>query len=172
MLRLITALGCGIGKEDYNLDKLRYHRIIIMTDADVDGAHIRTLLLTFFYRQMPEMIERGYIYIAQPPLFKIKAGKDERYLKDEAEVNAHILKLALQGSELLASEGATPITGDALGELARAYLLAQAVVNRLSRLYDAGALEAVMDGIAIDLSSEEAAEASARLLKRSYGMIR
>ncbi len=161
IVTLITALGCGIGKEDYNLDKLRYHRIIIMTDADVDGAHIRTLLLTFFYRQMPEMIERGYIYIAQPPLFKIKAGKDERYLKDEAEVNAHILKLALQGSELVSSEGATPITGDALGELARAYLLAQAVVNRLSRLYDAGALEAVMDGVVIDLSSEEAAEASA-----------
>src|SRR5579863_1283391 len=142
IVTLITALGCGIGKEDYNLDKLRYHRIIIMTDADVDGAHIRTLLLTFFYRQMPDMIERGYIYIAQPPLFKIKAGKDERYLKDEAEVNAHILKLALQGSELLASEGSTPITGDVLGELARAYLLAQGVVNRLSRLYEAGALEA------------------------------
>ncbi|HZZ14244.1 MAG TPA: DNA gyrase subunit B, partial [Paraburkholderia sp.] len=165
IVTLITALGCGIGKEDYNLDKLRYHRIIIMTDADVDGAHIRTLLLTFFYRQMPDMIERGYIYIAQPPLFKIKAGKDERYLKDEAEVNAHILKLALQGSELLASEGSTPITGDALGELARAYLLAQGVVNRLSRLYDAGALEAVMDGVVMDLSSEEAAEASARAME-------
>jgi DNA gyrase subunit B len=165
IVTLITALGCGIGKDDYNLEKLRYHRIIIMTDADVDGAHIRTLLLTFFYRQMPDMIERGYIYIAQPPLFKIKAGKDERYLKDEAEVNAHILKLALQGSELLASEGATPITGDALGELARAYLLAQAVVNRLSRLYDAGALEAVMDGVVVDLTSEAAAEASAKALE-------
>ncbi|CAH2896891.1 MAG: DNA gyrase subunit B (EC [uncultured Paraburkholderia sp.] len=165
IVTLITALGCGIGKEDYNLEKLRYHRIIIMTDADVDGAHIRTLLLTFFYRQMPEMIERGYIYIAQPPLYKIKAGKDERYLKDETEVNAHILKLALQGSELLPSENSTAITGDALGELARAYLLAQAVVDRLSRLYDAGALEVVMDGVAIDLSSEAAAEASAKALE-------
>jgi DNA gyrase subunit B len=162
IVTLITALGCGIGKEDYNLEKLRYHRIIIMTDADVDGAHIRTLLLTFFYRQMPEMIERGFIYIAQPPLYKIKAGKDERYLKDAAELNAHMLKLALNGSELVPGEGATPIAGDALGELARSYLLAQAVVDRLSRLYDAGALEAVMDGIVLDLSSEEAAEASAK----------
>ncbi len=165
IVTLITALGCGIGKEDYNLDKLRYHRIIIMTDADVDGAHIRTLLLTFFYRQMPEMIERGYIYIAQPPLYKVKAGKDERYLKDSAELNAHMLRLALQGSELVASEGAAPIAGDALGELARSYLLAQAVVERLSRLYDAGALEAVMDGVSIDLTSEASATASAQALQ-------
>ena len=165
IVTLITALGCGIGKEDYNLDKLRYHRIIIMTDADVDGAHIRTLLLTFFYRQMPEMIERGYIYIAQPPLYKVKAGKDERYLKDGAELNAHMLRLALQGSELVPSEGAAPIAGDALGELARSYLLAQGVVERLSRLYDASALEAVMDGITIDLTSEAAAEASAQALQ-------
>src|ERR1700744_6432096 len=162
IVTLITALGCGIGKEDYNLEKLRYHRIIIMTDADVDGAHIRTLLLTFFYRQMPDMIERGLIYIAQPPLYKIKAGKDERYLKDAAELNAHMLKLALNGSELVTAEGATPIAGDALGELARSDLLAQGVVDRLSRLYDAGALEAVMDGVVLDLSSEEAAEASAK----------
>jgi DNA gyrase subunit B len=165
IVTLITALGCGIGKEDYNLDKLRYHRIIIMTDADVDGAHIRTLLLTFFYRQMPEMIERGYIYIAQPPLYKVKAGKDERYLKDASELNAHMLRLALQGSELVAAEGAAPIAGDALGELARSYLLAQAVVERLSRLYDAGALEAVMDGVLIDLTSEASATASAQALE-------
>ncbi|MGN6668240.1 MAG: DNA topoisomerase (ATP-hydrolyzing) subunit B [Trinickia sp.] len=167
IVTLITALGCGIGKEDYNLDKLRYHRIIIMTDADVDGAHIRTLLLTFFYRQMPEMIERGYIYIAQPPLYKVKAGKDERYLKDGAELNAHMLRLALQGSELVPAEGAAPIAGDALGELARSYLLSQAVVERLSRLYDAQALEAVMDGVTIDLTSEAGADASAKALEKA-----
>ncbi|MEQ5840441.1 DNA topoisomerase (ATP-hydrolyzing) subunit B [Paraburkholderia acidicola] len=165
IVTLITALGCGIGKDDYNLDKLRYHRIIIMTDADVDGAHIRTLLLTFFYRQMPDMIERGFVYIAQPPLYKIKAGKDERYLKDESERNAHMLKLALQGSDLVPTENATPIAGDALGELARSYLLAQAVVNRLSRLYDAQAMEAVMDGVVIDFTDEASTEASAKVLE-------
>ncbi|MCG5077819.1 DNA topoisomerase (ATP-hydrolyzing) subunit B [Paraburkholderia tagetis] len=165
IVTLITALGCGIGKDDYNLEKLRYHRIIIMTDADVDGAHIRTLLLTFFYRQMPEMVERGYIYIAQPPLYKLKAGKDERYLKDEADLNAHMLRLALHSSELVPSEGATPISGDALGELARSYQLARGVVDRLSRLYDERALEAIMDGVAIDLSSEASTEASARALE-------
>ncbi|WP_233878841.1 DNA topoisomerase (ATP-hydrolyzing) subunit B [Paraburkholderia flagellata] len=165
IVTLITALGCGIGKDDYNLEKLRYHRIIIMTDADVDGAHIRTLLLTFFYRQMPELIERGYVYIAQPPLYKLKAGKDERYLKDDSELNAHMLRLALQGSELVPNEGATPISGDALGELARSYQLARGVVDRLSRLYDERALEAIMDGVAIDLSSEESTQASARALE-------
>ncbi|EAY67539.1 Type IIA topoisomerase [Burkholderia dolosa AU0158] len=164
IVTLVTALGCGIGKDDYNLDKLRYHRIIIMTDADVDGAHIRTLLLTFFYRQMPEMVERGYVYIAQPPLYKIKAGKDERYLKDDAELNAHMLRLALQGSELVPSENAAAISGDALGELARSYLLSQSVIDRLSRLYDPAALEAIMDGVAIDLSSEASTEASAKAL--------
>ncbi|PXW29640.1 DNA topoisomerase (ATP-hydrolyzing) subunit B [Paraburkholderia caballeronis] len=167
IVTLITALGCGIGKDDYNLDKLRYHRIIIMTDADVDGAHIRTLLLTFFYRQMPEMIERGYVYIAQPPLYKLKAGKDERYLKDDADLNAHMLRLALNGSELIPAADATPIAGDALGELARSYQLARGVVDRLSRLYDERALEAVMDGVVIDLSSEESTEASARALQAS-----
>lgn len=165
IVTLITALGCGIGKDDYNLEKLRYHRIIIMTDADVDGAHIRTLLLTFFYRQMPEMIERGYVYIAQPPLFKLKAGKDERYLKDQHELNQHMLKLALHGAELVPSEGVAPIVGDALGELARSYLLAQAVVDRLSKLYDEAALEAVMDGVTIDLTSEDATRQSAQALQ-------
>ncbi|AWU98800.1 DNA topoisomerase (ATP-hydrolyzing) subunit B [Burkholderia sp. JP2-270] len=164
IVTLVTALGCGIGKDDYNLDKLRYHRIIIMTDADVDGAHIRTLLLTFLYRQMPDMIERGYVYIAQPPLYKIKAGKDERYLKDDTELNAHMLRLALQGSELVPGENAAVISGDALGELARSYLLSKSVIDRLSRLYDPAALEAIMDGVAIDLSNEASTEASAKAL--------
>ncbi|WP_321787092.1 DNA topoisomerase (ATP-hydrolyzing) subunit B [Burkholderia pyrrocinia] len=164
IVTLVTALGCGIGKDDYNLDKLRYHRIIIMTDADVDGAHIRTLLLTFLYRQMPDMIERGYVYIAQPPLYKIKAGKDERYLKDDVELNAHMLRLALQGSELVPGENAAVISGDALGELARSYLLSKSVIERLSRLYDPAALEAIMDGVAIDLSNEASTEASAKAL--------
>ncbi|ACR27214.1 DNA topoisomerase (ATP-hydrolyzing) subunit B [Burkholderia glumae] len=165
IVTLVTALGCGIGKDDYNLEKLRYHRIIIMTDADVDGAHIRTLLLTFLYRQMPDMIERGYVYIAQPPLFKVKAGKDERYLKDEGELNAHMLRLALHGSELQPGGEAAAISGDALGALARSYLLSRGVVERLGRLYDPAALEAIMDGVAIDLAGEQAATASAEALQ-------
>ena len=161
VVTLITAMGTGIGKEEYNVDKLRYHRIIIMTDADVDGAHIRTLLLTFFYRQMPELIERGYIYIAQPPLYKVKAGKDERYLKDDHELNQYMLRTALLGAELTPSAGATPIAGDALEELARDYLLSQAVVDRLVHFIDAAALKAMMDGAEVDLSDEAAVRRSA-----------
>lgn len=164
IVTLITALGCGIGKDDYNIDKLRYHRIIIMTDADVDGAHIRTLLLTFFYRQVPELIERGYVYIAQPPLYKIKHGKEERYLKDESELNQHMLRLALQNAELQPSADALPITGEPLGELARSYLLAEAVIDRLGRVYDPAVLGAITDGVRIELDTEDNARASANAL--------
>ncbi|VVD60779.1 DNA gyrase subunit B [Pandoraea iniqua] len=165
IVTLITALGCGIGKDDYNIDKLRYHRIIIMTDADVDGAHIRTLLLTFFYRQVPELIERGYIYIAQPPLYKVKHNKDERYIKDEAELATYMLKLAMNNAELTPSTGATPISGDALGELTRSYQLADSVIERLSRLYEASVLTAVTEGVEVNLDTEEAAAKSALALE-------
>ncbi|MVW71523.1 DNA topoisomerase (ATP-hydrolyzing) subunit B [Bordetella sp. 15P40C-2] len=160
---LITALGTSIGP-DFNLEKLRYHRLIIMTDADVDGAHIRTLLLTLLYRQMPALIEGGHVYIAQPPLYKVKVGREERYLKDDQEEAQFMLQLALKDASLIPSQGATPITGEALAELARQYVLADAVIARLTRLFDVDALSAMAEGVEIDLSSAEAAEDSAQRL--------
>ena len=165
---LITALGTGI-KEDYDIGKLRYHRIILMTDADVDGSHIRTLLLTFFFRQMPELVERGHIYIAQPPLYKAKQGKEERYLKDEHELNEFVLRQALVDATLNVSADGDAIQGEALGQLAKSYLLAEAVIQRVSRWIDRDVLQAILQGARIDLSRREAAEASAQALLALVG---
>ena len=162
---LITALGCGIGKEEFDLEKLRYHRIIIMTDADVDGSHIRTLLLTFFYRQMPELIENGHIYIGQPPLFKIKKGKQETYVKDEAELNAYLLQIAVENAELHINPESPAIQSSALEILAKEYMSAVAIVQRLSQSHDLEILRAMLkmpillksesDEIATELSKDE-----------------
>ena len=153
---LITALGTSIGKEEFNLEKLRYHRIIIMTDADVDGAHIRTLLLTFFYRQMPELVERGYIYIAQPPLYKAKYGKQERYLKDELEKDQWLLGLALEKAKIV-SDGRT-IEGEELANTAKQFLLAKTVIEQESRIIDELVLHAMLHASPVDLSTAESAD--------------
>ena len=173
ILTLITALGTGIGKaggttgnDDFNVAKLRYHRIIIMTDADVDGAHIRTLLLTFFYRQMPELVERGHIYIAQPPLYKVKAGKEELYLQGAGDLDNFLLRIALVNASVFTggANGST-IAGDTLTELARKHQVAQAVIARLKNFMDAEALRSVADGVALNLDTVADAEVSAAALQ-------
>ena len=162
---LITALGTSIGKEEFNLEKLRYHRIIIMTDADVDGAHIRTLLLTFFYRQMPELVERGYIYIAQPPLYKAKAGKQERYLKDEQEKDEFLLGLAVDKAKIVS--GSRTIEGAELLKLAKQFLYARNTIAEESRVIDAAVLRALIDIEPISLDSEANAKAAVAALSGS-----
>jgi DNA gyrase subunit B len=168
---LITALGTSIGKADFNAEKLRYHRIIIMTDADVDGAHIRTLLLTFFYRQMTELVERGHIYIAQPPLYKVKQGRDERYLKDELELDEYLLNSALKGAELLTKEGGETLKDEALTAIAKQMVLTEAVIRRIAGLYDESVLRAIQDVGEINLSDEANANRIAEQLRPILGAI-
>ena len=163
---LITALGCGIGRDEFDPEKLRYDRIIIMTDADVDGSHIRTLLLTFFYRQMYTLVEDGHIYIAQPPLYKIKSGKQERYVKDDAALNAYLLQNALDGAELRVDGDSPPISSAALEDLANTYLQAEMQLDRMGRRFERVVLEAMMYLPAID-SLEDPAAAQAWLDKLS-----
>ncbi len=171
---LITALGTGIGKDDFDVAKLRYHRIIIMTDADVDGSHIRTLLLTFFYRQMPELLARGYIYIAQPPLYKIKHGKQERYIKDDAELTAHLGSMALQGASLVTGTGQQVLIGDELASLFTEYTRVDQHRRRLARRHDALLLHELLylpTATPDTLRQESDARAFARLIEDRLGAV-
>ncbi|WP_238551864.1 DNA topoisomerase (ATP-hydrolyzing) subunit B [Candidatus Symbiobacter mobilis] len=173
ILTLITALGTGIGKtggqsgaDDFDVAKLRYHRIIIMTDADVDGAHIRTLLLTFFYRQMPELVERGHIYIAQPPLYRVKAGREELYLQGPADLDKFLLRVALIHAEVHTGDDAgTVLRGEALERLARRHQTVQGIINRLGAFMDVGGLRAIVDGVTLNLDTVEQAQESAVALQ-------
>ncbi len=168
---MITALGTNIGKADFNIEKLRYHRIIIMTDADVDGSHIRTLLLTFFYRQMLELVERGHIYIAQPPLYKIKQGREERYIKDDQELDQYLLGSALKDAELLTRTGGEIIKEEALAKIAQQMVLTEAVIRRIARLYDESVLRAIQEVGNVDLSTEASTNAVAEKMRPILGAI-